>query len=108
MIIKDDLKYQPICVQWIPRILMAEQKQKRIDMCTRYVAHFNEEGYMIFMHIIKTISFGGTPSEFRSLIMLLCSIHGFHFWYDVVQSSITHPDLNQSLPNFAHECTCVR
>nr|CAI5841024.1 unnamed protein product [Callosobruchus analis] len=49
---KEELGYRKVCARWVPRLLTAEQKLNRLQVCERLLARFREEGDPFLTHII--------------------------------------------------------
>lgn len=51
-ILTEELGYRKVCARWVPRLLTAEQKLNRLQVCERLLARFREEGDPFLTHII--------------------------------------------------------
>ena len=41
-LIHDSLMFSKVCARWVPKELTEERKGKRLDICSRYLAHYCE------------------------------------------------------------------
>jgi len=43
-LIHDTLKFSKVCSKWVPKELTEDHKRKRLDVCSRHLARYREEG----------------------------------------------------------------
>ena len=43
-LIHDSLKFSKVCDMWVPKELTEDHKRKRLDICSRHLARYREEG----------------------------------------------------------------
>lgn len=51
-ILTEELGYRKVCARWVPRLLTADQKLHRLQVCGRLLARFQEQGDQFLTHII--------------------------------------------------------
>jgi len=51
-LIHDSLKFSKVCARWVPKELIEERKRKRLDVCSRHLARYREEGDNFLQHIV--------------------------------------------------------
>lgn len=51
-IITEDLGFRKVCARWVPRLLTTDQKLRRLEVCQRLFARFEEEGDAFLGRII--------------------------------------------------------
>ena len=47
------LGYTEVCSRWVPRILMPEKKQKRVEICEELLKRYREEGNQFLLNIFN-------------------------------------------------------
>ena len=52
-LIHDSLKFSKVCARWVPKELTEERKRKHLDVCSRHLARYREDGDN-FLHQIVT------------------------------------------------------
>jgi len=50
--IHDSLKFSKVCSRWVPKELTEECKRKRLDVCSRHLARYCEEGDNFLQQIV--------------------------------------------------------
>ena len=51
-LIHDSLKFSKVCARWVPKELTQECKHKRLDVCSRHLARYREEGDNFLQQIV--------------------------------------------------------
>lgn len=51
-IVTEELGYRKVCARWVPRLLTADQKLQRLQVCGRLLARFQKQGDQFLTHII--------------------------------------------------------
>ena len=51
-IITEHLGFRKVCARWVPRLLTADQKLRRLEVCQRLFARFEEEGEAFLASIV--------------------------------------------------------
>jgi histone-lysine N-methyltransferase SETMAR len=51
-LIHDSLKFSKVCARWVPKELTEERKRKRLDICSRHLARYREEGDNFLQQIV--------------------------------------------------------
>ena len=53
-LIHDTLKFSKVCARWVPKELTEERKLKRLDVCSRHLASYREEGDNFLQQIVTS------------------------------------------------------
>ena len=51
-LIHDSLKFSKVCARWVPKELTEEHKRKRLEVCSRHLACYREEGDNFLQQIV--------------------------------------------------------
>ena len=51
-LIHDSLKFSKVCAMWVPKELTDKHKRKRLDVCSRHLARYREEGDNFLQQIV--------------------------------------------------------
>jgi len=51
-LIHDSLKFSKVCARWVPKELTEDHKRKRLDVCSRHLARYREEGDNFLQQIV--------------------------------------------------------
>ena len=48
------VKFSKVCARWVPKELTEDHKRKRLDVCSRHLARFREEGDKFLQQIVTS------------------------------------------------------
>jgi len=51
-LIHDSLKFSKVCARWVPKELTEDHKRKHLDICSRHLACYREEGDNFLQQIV--------------------------------------------------------
>ena len=51
-LVYDSLKFCKVCDMWVPKELTEDHNRKRLDVCSRHLARYREEGDNILQQIV--------------------------------------------------------
>jgi len=51
-LIHDTLNFSKVCARWVPNELTEERKRERLDICSRHLAHYHEDGENYLQQIV--------------------------------------------------------
>jgi len=65
-LIHDNLKFSKVCAMWVHKELTEERKRKRLDVCSRHLARYREEGDNFLQQIVTGDEHGFTNTSPKS------------------------------------------